>query len=102
MTLDAFGQEPFATALAPARERGAAALGFHPGAKTVLAFPRAFGRLVSAFHKAESFAGRDFGAVTVEMSSALSIAPMLTVDLAFAHCVAHFWNNEWQPWLKNS
>src|SRR5437870_2649539 len=51
MPLHALWQQSFPSALAPAGERGAAAFGFHACAKTVLVFARAFGRLVSAFHK---------------------------------------------------
>jgi hypothetical protein len=86
MAFDAAREQTFAAALAAPSERGAAAFGFHTGAETVLAFARAFGRLIGAFHKAGRFARRDFGAVTVEMRIALSIARKLTVDLAFAHC----------------
>ena len=86
MALNPFGQQTFAPTLATARERGAAALGFHAGEEAVLAFAGALGRLVSAFHKAEQFSRGDFGAVTVEMARGLSIARKLTVDLAFAHC----------------
>ena len=53
MYLDAFWQKALAAALAPARERGAPALGLHARAKPVLPFAGAFGCLVSAFHKAE-------------------------------------------------
>jgi hypothetical protein len=101
MALDAFWQETFTATLTPAREGRAAAFGFHPGAETVLAFTRALGRLVSPFHKPESFAGSDLGAVTVELSIALSIARRLTVDLAFADCQRRAFL-EWQPWRKNS
>ena len=86
MAFDAFGQQTFAAALTPPGEGGAAAFRFHPRTKTVLAFAGAFGRLVSAFHEAEQFSRRDFGAVTVEMAKGLSIARKLTLDLAFAHC----------------
>jgi hypothetical protein len=63
MALNPFGQQTFAPTLATACEDGAAAFGFHAGAKAVLAFAGAFGRLVSAFHKAEQFSRRDFGAL---------------------------------------
>jgi hypothetical protein len=87
MEFDAFRQQTFATALASAGERGAAGLGFHAGAEAVLAFARALGWLVSAFHKSEQSSRRDWRAVTVEMTATLSILPrLLTVDLAFAHC----------------
>jgi hypothetical protein len=86
MAFDAARQQTFAAALPAPGERSAAALGLHPRAETVLAFARPFGRLISAFHKTELFARRDFGAVTVEMRGALSITRRLTVDLAFAHC----------------
>lgn len=48
---DALWEQAFATALAPARKCGAAALCFHTRAETVLAFTRSFRWLVSAFHK---------------------------------------------------
>ena len=41
----AFRQETFPSALAPARESGAAAFRAHPRAKTVLIFPGALGAL---------------------------------------------------------
>ena len=53
MSLDAFRQQPFAAALAPAGERGAPAFGFHACAKAMLTFAGAFGGLVGAFHKSE-------------------------------------------------
>ena len=49
--LDAFGQKPLASALAPAGERGTSAFGAHARAETVLAFARSFRWLVSPFHK---------------------------------------------------
>jgi hypothetical protein len=48
---NALWEQAFATALAPARKSGAAALCFHTRAKTVLAFTRSFRWLISAFHK---------------------------------------------------
>jgi hypothetical protein len=48
---NALREQAFATALAPARKGGAAALCFHTRAKTVLAFTRSFRWLISAFHK---------------------------------------------------
>jgi hypothetical protein len=51
MSLHAFWQQAFAAALPAARKNRAAAFGFHAGAKTMLAFARSLGRLVSAFHK---------------------------------------------------
>jgi hypothetical protein len=86
MAFDALGEQTFAAALASAREGRAAPFGFHAGTETMLAFASALGRLIGAFHKAEQFFRRDFGAVTVEMAKGLSIAYKLTVDLAFAHC----------------
>ena len=65
MPLDTFGQEPLATALAAAGESRAAALGFHACPKTVLAFARSFRWLIGAFHKAEKWVRRDWGAITV-------------------------------------
>jgi hypothetical protein len=86
MAFDAFGEQTFAAALTPTGEGGAAPFRFHAGAKAVLAFASALGRLIGAFHKAEQFFRRDFGAVTLRMCEALSIAHKLTVDLVFAHC----------------
>ena len=48
---NALWKQAFATALAPARKSGAAALRSHACAKTVLAFTRSLGWLISAFHK---------------------------------------------------
>jgi hypothetical protein len=48
---NALWEQAFATALAPARKSGAAALCFHTRAKTVLLFTRSFRWLISAFHK---------------------------------------------------
>ena len=45
VTIDAFGQKTFATALAPAREGGAAAFAPHARAKTVLLLSCALGSL---------------------------------------------------------
>jgi hypothetical protein len=48
---NALWEQAFATALAPARKSGSAALCFHTRAKTVLLFTRSFRWLISAFHK---------------------------------------------------
>jgi len=72
MALDALRQEAFAAALATAREGSASAFGPHAGAKTVLAFARSLGWLISAFHKTEKFAGRELRAVTLGWSGGLS------------------------------
>ena len=48
---NALWKQAFATALAPARKSGAAALCSHACAKTVLAFTRSLRWLISAFHK---------------------------------------------------
>jgi hypothetical protein len=53
MSLDAFWQQSFPSALAPASEGGSSALGFHACAKAVLTFAGALGWLVRAFHKSE-------------------------------------------------
>jgi len=53
MTLDAFRQKSFASALATTREGGASAFRPHARPKTVLLLARSFGWLISAFHKAE-------------------------------------------------
>jgi len=49
--VDAFRQQTFAAALAPARKGRATAFGTHPGAETVLTFAGSLGWLISAFHK---------------------------------------------------
>ena len=53
VAIDAFGQKPLASALAPSREGGASAFRPHPRPKTVLALARPLGWLKSAFHRAE-------------------------------------------------
>jgi len=53
MLLHTLWQQSFPSALAPAGERGASALGFHACAKAMLTFAGAFGWLVRAFHKSE-------------------------------------------------
>ena len=50
MPVNAFWKQAFATALATARKRSAAALCSHTRAKTMLAFTRSLGWLISAFH----------------------------------------------------
>ncbi len=51
MDFDTLRQETLASTLAAAAQNGAAGLGFHARAEAKLLFARAFGRLVSAFHK---------------------------------------------------
>jgi hypothetical protein len=51
MSLDAFREKAFATALSPACEGRAPAFGTHPGTETVLTFACSLGWLVRAFHK---------------------------------------------------
>jgi hypothetical protein len=51
--VNALWKQAFATALAAARKSGAAPLGSHTCAKTVLAFTRSLRWLVSAFHNRE-------------------------------------------------
>jgi len=53
MTIDAFWQQAFASALTTTREGGASAFRPHARPKTVLLLARSFGWLISAFHKAE-------------------------------------------------
>jgi hypothetical protein len=53
MTIHAFWQQAFASALATTGERGAPAFGAHARAKTVLLLAGSFRWLISAFHKAE-------------------------------------------------
>jgi hypothetical protein len=59
MSLDAFGQQTFTTALPTARQDRATAFSAHPRTKTVLTFPCSLRRLVSPFHKTE----KDLGAI---------------------------------------
>jgi hypothetical protein len=59
VVLDTFGQQPFASPLATTCECGASAFRLHAGAKTVLVFACALGRLVGAFH---FFVGAEAGA----------------------------------------
>lgn len=54
VTLDTFRQEAFSTALTTTGEGGASTFAFHSRAKTMLLFSRAFGRLISSFHKPEN------------------------------------------------
>jgi len=72
--VDAFRQQTFAAALAPARKDRATAFGTHPGAETVLTFACSLGRLVSAFHKTRNSSRRDWRAVILGVSMILSIA----------------------------
>jgi hypothetical protein len=53
MFLDAFRQQTFAAALAPACKGRAAAFGAHPGTETVLPFACSLRWLISPFHKTE-------------------------------------------------
>ena len=53
VSVNAFRQQTFPTALPPARKSGAAAPCSHTCAKTVLAFTRSLRWLVSPFHKTE-------------------------------------------------
>jgi len=73
MLFDAFRQQAFAPALAPAGEGGASPFCFHAGTKTVLLFTCAFGWLESAFHRTGESFRLDSRAVTVGMSATLSI-----------------------------
>ena len=50
VSVNALWEQAFAAALAASRESGATAFGPHPGAETVLAFPRSLGWLIGAFH----------------------------------------------------
>ena len=84
MKFDAFWEQAFAPALAATRERGAAAFAFHARAETVLAFARALGWLIRAFHKTEKLIRRDSRAVTVGMRRALSISPHEATPKSFA------------------
>jgi hypothetical protein len=70
--LYSLGQETFASALTSSRKNGAATFCFHPRAKTVLALPRSFRRLISSFHSAMRRAGG-----TVEAEPGLSTRPGL-------------------------
>ena len=57
MSFDAFGKQAFTAAASPAREDGAAALGSHACAKTMLALACSLGWLISAFHKTDNRSG---------------------------------------------
>jgi len=74
MSFDAFRQQALAAALPPPGERGPSGFRFHAGTKSVLAFSRALGWLVRAFHKTEKRFRRDSKAATVRTSTALSIS----------------------------
>ena len=74
VALDTARQQTFAAALPALRECRSAAVRLHAGAETVLAFARALGWLVGTFHKAAETARRDLKAITLGMSTALSIA----------------------------
>jgi len=50
--VDTLWQEALATALSPARQGGTSTFGSHARAKSMLAFPRAFGSLKCTFHNA--------------------------------------------------
>jgi len=54
VSVNAFRQQTFPTALPPACEGGATAFGSHTGAKTVLVFARSLRWLIGAFHKTDS------------------------------------------------
>ena len=54
VSVNAFRQQTFPTALPPPREGGTTAFGSHPRAKAVLAFTRSLRWLISAFHKTDS------------------------------------------------
>lgn len=64
MNLDTLRQKTLAPALASARESGASAFGLHSRAEAMLAFARAFGWLVCAFHAAADVSGVTVGVVT--------------------------------------
>jgi len=81
MTIDPFRQESFSAALATSREGGAPTFRSHPGTETVLALASSFRWLISAFHKAEKCAGREFGAVTLGWSRGLSMYLAWMLDL---------------------
>jgi hypothetical protein len=53
MPLDAFREQAFAAALAPAGEYRATSFGPHPGTKAVLTFACSLGWLVRALHRPE-------------------------------------------------
>jgi hypothetical protein len=74
MPLDAFRKQSLAAPLSASCEDRAPAFGSHSGAKTVLTLPRSLGWLVSAFHKTETDRDAILRAITVGVSTALSIA----------------------------
>ena len=57
--LDTLGQQAFATALTTAAKNRAAALRFHPSAKTELALARALAWLIGAFHNGKNGARKN-------------------------------------------
>ena len=73
MAFDTAWKQTFAAALPATGERGAAAFRLHARAKPVLAFARALAWLVCPFHKAAELPRRDFGAMTLGTSKAMSI-----------------------------
>jgi hypothetical protein len=74
MPLNAFRKQSLAAPLSASCEGRAPAFGSHSGAKTVLTLPRSLGWLVSAFHRTKTDRDAILRAVTVGVSTALSIA----------------------------
>ena len=74
MPLNAFRKQSLAAPLSASCQDRAPAFGSHSGAKTVLTLPRSLGWLVSAFHTTETDRDAILRAVTVGVSTALSIA----------------------------
>ena len=94
MRFDAFREQSFAAALSAPREDRAPAFGAHAGTKTVLTLPRSLGGLVSAFHKTETDREAILRAVTVGVSTALSIAwRARALDLPIARTPI-FWDKQ--------
>jgi hypothetical protein len=73
MAIHPFRQQPLSAALPAPGQRRPTALGSHPGAETVLAFPSSLRWLVGTFHKAEKYARRELRALTLKWGQGLSI-----------------------------
>ena len=110
--IDALWKQAFATALAPARKSGSAALGSHTCAKTVLAFTRSLRWLKSAFHNRDlarirSGSAYTRGRASIVNASCHQIADAATHQMPLLFSIARaliykvaksrdFWNNDSQ------
>ena len=85
MPLDAFRKQSLAAPLSASCEDRAPAFGSHSGAKTMLTLASSLGRLIGALHKTKTDRDAILRAVTVGVSTALSIAwraPALDLPIA--------------------